>query len=281
VKFQRLFQVKKVNCLFIGSSMIDAGLDPVIFEKGLDKENGRKNTCFNMGYAGMQTEASMVIANTVTHWHPVDVVIVGLSPLDLSSIYTKTRPVAQMPVFTYYGGSPSAEGWLFNHFRLPWYFAALPRSSDHVYLEDMVSWDNLLSDRGIRQTNEIGKVNVKDQEVTLTDFHINPADIQALEDALLEFKSRGIQPIVVEFPVHPVYYPYIVEGGDAEYQKRFIGPVKEFMDQNGILFIQTQDRISSIVTDTDWFNRNHLNINGAGKFTSFVLNEIQAAGGVK
>jgi hypothetical protein len=281
VKFQRLFQVKKVNCLFIGSSMIDAGLDPVIFENGLDKENGRKNTCFNLGYAGMQTEASTAIANTVTYWHPVDLVVFGLSPLDLSSIYTKTRSVARMPVFTYYGGKPSLEGWLFNHLRLPWYFAALPRSSEPAYLSEQVEWDELLTARGIRQTNDIGKVNIKDQEVTLTDFHINPADMQALENTLLNFKSRGIQPIVVEFPVHPVYYPYIIEGGEAEYHKRFIEPVKEFMDQNDILFIQTQDMISSIVTDSDWFNRNHLNITGAGKFTNFVLDEIQAAGGVK
>jgi hypothetical protein len=280
VKFQRLFQVKEINCLFIGSSMIDAGLDPVIFEKGLDTARGGKNSCFNLGYAGMQTEASTAIANTVTHWHPVDLVIVGLSPLDLSSTFTKTRPVAQMPVFTYYSGRPSMEGWLFNHLRLPWYFAALPRVSEPAYLTEQAEWNDLLTDRGIRQTNEIGTVKLKDQETTLTDFHINPADMRALESTLLEFKARGIRPIVVEFPVHPVYYPFIVEGGDVEYKKRFIEPVRDLMEKNGILFIQTQDKIASLVTDSDWFNRNHLNITGAGKFTNFVLSKIQAAGGL-
>jgi hypothetical protein len=281
VKFERIFQVKEINCLFIGSSMVDAGLDPIIFEQGLAKENGRNNTCFNMGLAGLQTEASTAIANTLSYWHPVKVVVVGLSPLDLSSDYDKTRPLARMPVFTYFEEKPSLEGWMFNHLRLPWYFASLPRSSDPAYLSEQVEWDELLTDRGIRQTGEIGKINLKDQEVTLTDFRINPVDMDALESTLVSFKDRGILPIVVEFPVHPVYYPFIIEGGDSEYQKRFIEPVREFMDENGILFIQTQDKIASIVTDADWYNRNHLNISGAAKFTHYVLDQIHSAGVVK
>jgi hypothetical protein len=231
VKFQRLFQVKEINCLFIGSSMIDAGLDPVIFEQGLEKVTGVKNTCFNMGLAGVQTEASTAIATTITNWHPVKIVVIGLSPLDLSSDYSKTRLLARMPVFTYFGGNPSFEGWMFSHLRFPWYFASLPRSSDLAYLSEQVEWDELLTGQGFRQTGEVNEVRLKDQSVTLMDFKINP--------------------------------------------------VKEFMDQNGIQFIQSQDIISTIVTDTDWYNRNHLNKSGAEKFTKYVLTEIQSAGVVK
>jgi hypothetical protein len=186
-----------------------------------------------------------------------------------------------MPVFTYYDGKPSIEGWLFNHFRFPWYYAALPRSSDHDYLIEQVEWDELLTDRGIRKTGEIGSVSAVPYEVTLTDFKINPADMLALESTLKKFQSQGIRPIVIEFPVHPNYYPYLIEGGNVEYQKRFIEPVKDFMDKNDILFIQTQAKISSIVTDADWFNRNHLNITGAEKFTKFILDEINASDTVK
>ncbi len=281
VKFERLFQVKDINCLFIGSSMIDAGLDPVLFEQGLEAATGRKYTCFNMGLAGLQTEASTAVASTLTRWHPVDVVVIGLSPLDLSSIYTKTRPIAQMPVFTYYEGKPSIEGFLFNHFRLPWYFAALPRSADTAYLTEQGEWDELLTNRGIRQTAEFNPVQEKDQEVTLLDYRVNPADTQTLDETLAKFKTRGIQPIVIEFAVHPVYYPYLIEGGEAAYRERFIEPVKKITDRNGVPFIQTQGEISSIVTETDWFNRNHLNITGAEKFTRYIVEEIQNSGAVK
>ncbi|BCY16254.1 hypothetical protein hrd7_01030 [Leptolinea sp. HRD-7] len=281
VKFERLFQVKGINCLFFGSSMIDAGLDPVLFEKGLEAVTGRQYTCFNMGLAGVQTEASTAVASTLTHWYPVEIVVIGLSPLDLSSNFTKTRPIAQMPVFTYYERKPTIEGFLFNHFRLPWYFASLSHVADTAYLKEQVEWDELLTDRGIRLTTESNQVQEKDQEVTLLDYRVNPTDAQALDTTLANFKSRGIQSIVIEFPVHPVYYPYLVEGGETAYQDRFIKPVKEITDRNEVEFIHTQRDISSIVTETDWFNRNHLNITGAEKFTRYILDKLRNEGGVK
>ncbi len=79
-------------------------------------------------------------------------------------------------------------------------------------------------------------------------------------------------------PVHPDYFPYLVEGGDSKYEEQFLLPVTKVLETAQIPFIRTQPIIDNLVDDTCWQNRNHFNNSGAIKFTSFIAPKILAEG---
>lgn len=278
VKFQRLKEKSNVNCIFFGSSMVDADLTPKILEESLFQSKGFPLNCFNMGFSGSTVETSGVVATTLANWQPLNLVIFGLSPIDMNVNAVKTRPIAQMPVFEYYNGRPSFEGLMFNKFHLPWYFVALPQLRNDKFIAEQSSWDHTLDEDGVRRTEKIGEILKGEQEIDLKKFSINAVDMNVFQSTISRLKAQGIQVIVVEMPVHPDFFPYLVEGGASEYQKEFILPIQGFLDKNGIPFIQTQQVVENLMDDSDWYNRNHLNINGAEKFTAFIAQKISEEG---
>lgn len=281
VKYKRLKNLKNVDCLFFGSSMVDADLDPKIFEDTFNLIDGQKHSCMNMGFSGSMVESSGAVAKSLINRYSIKFIIWGLSPIDMDKNFINTRPIAQMPVYTYYDGKPSFEGWLFNTFDLPWYFAAIPHLKNSQYLEDQNSWDRLLDEHGVRIDRSIGVINKEKLTVILPDFSINPVDMDMLKSAFVEFRKRNINIIVVEMPVHPDVYPYLVGGGDPIYQKEFLVPVQEYMEKSGINFIRTQPAISEIVSNNDWTNINHLNYQGAEKLSAYVARKIHDEGILK
>lgn len=278
VKFQRFHRTDNIDCLFFGSSMVDADLDPLLFETILHQDGGFQYTCFNMGFSGSMVETSGAVATTLAHWQPLKVVVFGISPIEMDKNYTKTRWIAKMPVFTYYNVAPSITGWLFNTFNLPWYFASLPRLRDVNYVAEQSRWDQLLDDRGVRRSTEVGKIERGNQKALLPGFKINPVDMDVFQSTMTDLKSRGISVIVVEMPVHPEFFPYLVEGGDAKYREEFLFPIEEFLERNDIQFLRTQPVIGNLVEDSHWTNKNHLNFEGAEKFTSFIAHKILSEG---
>ncbi|NMB53946.1 MAG: hypothetical protein GYA15_04525 [Leptolinea sp.] len=278
VKFERLSRLDNVNCLFIGSSMADAGLSPEIFESELKATGKSKLTCLNMAISGSMVESSGMIVKSLIKWQSIKLVVIGLSPYDMDKTYTKTRPIASFPVFTYNDGQISMEGWLFNHFRLPWYFASLPRFNNASYQTGLTEWDKLINERGVRVTYDIGKIEKSSQDVILPDFTINPVDLQMLESVLNNLADKNIEAVVIEMPVHPDVFPYLIEGGEPEYEKVFVQPIQTLLGKTPAKFLRTQPFVTDIVNDEDWFNKNHLNYLGAKKLTIYLARKIAVEG---
>jgi hypothetical protein len=278
VKFSRLQNAQGVDCLFFGSSMMDADLDPRIIESVLNQKNGTHYSCFNMGFSGSMIETSGLVATTLSHWQPIKIVILGISPIEMDKNFTKTRSIAQMPIFSYYNGSPSMAGWLFNTFRFPWYFAALPRTRDNEYLAEQTSWDQLLDDKGVRRSASIGAITKGNQDIRLPGYKINPVDLEVLESTIEKLHGQGIKVVVVEMPVHPDSFPYLIENGYDGYQSQFLDPINQVLEKAGIQLLRTQPVIKEIFDDSNWYNNNHLNFAGAEILSRYVAQQIVLEG---
>ncbi len=278
VKLQRLWKSEDINCLFLGSSMVDAGLEPVVFEDSLNSRLNTHYKCFNFGFSSSMVEVSGSIGNFFQNTRPINLIIWGISPIDMDPNFTKTRPIAKMPAFSYFNGDPTFTGWLYNNFSLPWIVGSLPHYKNENYRQQLAYYDGILDDRGVRRITEIGEIEVGNQPIFLSDYHLNQTDIDAIEKTIYEAKKNGVKIIFVEMPIHPGLYPYLVDNGDEGYKENFLNPMKAFFLEQEIPFIETESHITDIVNDSHWVNNYHLNIYGAELFTDYILDRIEQEG---
>jgi len=277
VKFQRLWKYGSPNCLIIGSSMADTGINPAIFEDLVNKKYNTNYRCFNMGFSSSMVEVSAAVANSITKWHKIDLIIWGLSPIDMDPNFTETRAIAKLPVFAYNNGNPTIVGFLYNHFRFPWILATLLHQQNEEYTKVLSLFNNVMDSQGMRHSTQ-GKI-INEGKVLLPDFSIDPNDFKAFENFLSGYKSKGGKIIVFEMPVNPDFYPNLVTRGDENYQKDFIAPIQNLLSSESVPFVQSQKNISNILDSKScWGNETHMNTEGANKFTQYIFHTIENEG---
>lgn len=257
--------------------MADTGINPAVLEKLVNEKYKTSYRCFNMGISSSMVEVSAAMANSLIKWHKIDLIIWGISPIDMDQNIVETRSIANLPAFSFNNGHPSFSGFLFNYFKLPWFVVTMVHQQNKEYLKILDLANNVMDSQGMRRTTK-GKV-IDDGGVMLPDFSIYPQDMEAFEKFIKGFKGEGKRIIVVEMPVNPKFYPLLVTGGDENYQKDFITPVQKLFSQENIPFIRSQENISRIVDNkTCWGNETHLNSTGADFFTRYIVNVIDNEG---
>lgn len=281
VKFQRLNQSSAHNCMFFGSSMMDSALNAEIFENRILEAIGKDVTCFNMAFSGSMVESTNAAVVAFSKSHPLEVVLIGISPIEMDKNFTLTRTFSKIPIITYLKGEPSIAGWFYGRTRLPWYLTALFHKGNIEYQSEVEYFNEILDKHGGRVTNQIIEFNHSTLQTMLYDFQINPVDMENLDSMITSLKNQGIQVIMVEMPVHPRFFPFLVEGGPKIYEKEFLIPIREYLHTKGIPFIETQADIESLVTDQEWANRSHFNVNGRDLFTEIIIERIVNEGMIK
>jgi hypothetical protein len=278
LKFERYFNAGHVNCLFFGSSMVDAGLDPEILEKRLNQHSSQQIKCVNFGLTGAKAETSAQISQTLVNWQSSDLIILGLSPIEFNEKDKVTRQMAALPVFQK-NQKFNLEGWLFNSFRLPWFYSGLLNRKDKDFIRTQQSYDILLNSRGFRKTDIINEVGNKTEEFRLHDFYVNQVDLNSLEEMINYMQIKGVKIIMVEMPVKPSYFPFLVEGGSSMYEQRFVEPIQKSLQKYGLSLIRTQPIIGNLLLEEGhWINENHMNSSGAKIFTNYLADQILQRG---
>ncbi len=283
VKLQRFFKEKEFNCIFLGSSMVDTGIEPRLIEESLNNRLDTNYRCFNFGFSSSMVEVSGSIVNTIQfkNSEKFDLIIWGISPIDMDPNFTKTRPIAKMPAFSYFNEKPSLSGWIYNYFSLPWFLGSLPHFQNDYYMEQLAYYDGLLDSRGMRRVAGLGELEEDNQSIFLPDYYLNTIDVDVLQKSIDDFKKNGTKVIFVEMPVHKSLYPRILNDGALGYQEVFLNPMKDFFRMNEVPFIETESQINDFVNDSHWTNNYHLNIFGAEIFTEYISDRILREGMLK
>lgn len=278
VKFQRFWKSEGINCLFLGSSMVDTGLEPRFFEERINKKLGTNYKCFNFGFSSSMVEVSGSIGNTIQNTTDIDLVLWGISPIDMDPNFKQTRPIANMPAFSYYNGNPTIVGWLYTHFSLPWIIGSLPHLQNDSYIEQLDYYNGVLDDRGVRRLTSIGKMKTGEQPFFLKNYHLFDNDIITLKRTIKEFKKNDTKIIFIEMPVHSSLFPYLLENGEKGYYEEFLEPIKDLFTNQDVPFIDSGSFATDIALDSHWANNYHLNIFGGEKFTEYILDRIDDEG---
>jgi hypothetical protein len=278
-----------VDCIAVGSSIIDVGFDPDAFHEGYREETGRDIHCFNFGIDASTAASTAALARIIVEDYHPRLLIIGTDARDYAVPREDHDPsvVLNSPWVAYRQGELSLEGWLLEHSYLYRYRQHLGRLARFQF-EDTL-WSNTkltyeILPNGFTPLDKVSTYinNPPDPgddsfEVTYytriySSYQMLPENLDALE-SITEYNKSGVQVIVVEMPVADGLY-YFFGNGASDYNK-FLTTVDELATSHHVPFWQTEPL--DFIPDNGWVDYSHLNRTGAVIFSTWLGQQVARA----
>ncbi len=269
-KFEILNRNKPVNCIFLGTSMVDQAIDPEIVIPSSNQTE--PVNCFNFGLQSMMPGTSSVFANALVEKYNINTIVLGISAVDLAGDYYLPRDFISAPWFIYISGRQSLEGQLIDKSLVYRYLLSLKKYKNPDYQNMVFDLNLLITNHGQNRKDETGGYPL----ITKTKFPNYSLD-QHDFSGLAEFGDlidKQVKVIVVEMPVDPRFLPYYVQNGEEGYEEEFAKPVANLLKDNDIPFIRTQAEIEEVISPEGWVDYAHLNRKGATQFSTWLSKKI-------
>ena len=278
-----------IDCIMVGSSMVDVGFDPAAFQSAYREFIGRDVHCFNFGIDGSTAASSAALARILVEDYTPQLLIFGTDPRDYAIPSIDRYPVVILatPWVAYRQGDFSLTGWWMEHshlYRYRQHFSRLLRFQfgDTLWSETELKFP-ILPD-GFTPLTSVGDY-INDPpdphddsfEVTYfnqiySNYQMLDENLAALED-ILAYNGSETHVVVVEMPVSDGLY-YFFGNGEADYN-RFVTRVSEITDMYNVPFWRTETM--DLIPDEGWSDYSHLNITGAEIFSSWLAEQVGEA----
>jgi hypothetical protein len=269
-KFEILNNNNLVNCVFLGTSMVDQAIDPEIVipsPNQVDQAN-----CFNFGLQSMMPGTSSVFANALVKKYNIKTIILGISAVDLAGDYYLPRDFIYTPWFRYISGHQSFEGQLIDKSIVYRYLLSLKKYKNPDYQNMVIDLNQLITNHGQNRKDEKAGYPL----ITKTKFpnySLDQHDFLGLGE-FGKLKDKNVNVIVIEMPVDPRFLPYYVKNGVEGYEEEFVSPVAKLLKDSSIPFIRTQKEIKDVISPEGWVDYAHLNRKGATQFSIWLSKKI-------
>jgi hypothetical protein len=263
---------RKIDCLFLGNSMVDLGIAPeVVFPD--NKPGNDPPNCYNFGMESMMPETSSTIAKAFINKYEIKTIFIGISAVDFVGDYYITRDIKHTPWLQYLTGQGSFEGQLVDKFIVYRYFLALGKYRDPIYQNTTNDLSLIISQNGRKKRGKDNIVFKINPVIKFPNYSLNQPDVTGLSE-FGEIKSNNIQVIVIEMPVNPKFLPYYIKGGEQGYEDEFINPINHLLEKQNVQFIRSQPDIQNIVSEDGWLDYSHLNEKGSFQFSRWLAQKI-------
>ncbi len=257
-----------LDCVILGSSLANSGLDPAVIEQVYAEKTGKSIRCFNFGLSALTLESGGELTRALVRRYPPKLLIVVLSPRDFSTEYGDlTAPLLRKEWVRQNLGQPSLRGWLANNlagYRYALAFQYWLRPENRApFLEEY----RTLTHQGFAPL-----VGFRDPPKTFPAFKNFRPDPQAWQGFQSIAALGGMQVIFVEAPINPQYLEYYLETPQG-YEQRFIQPIQGELAGRGIAFLRTWDLAHTIPADS-WYDSLHLNTKGVDVFSRWLGGQL-------
>lgn len=279
----------RVDCIMLGSSMVDTGFDPAAFETGYKEMTGQDIHCFNFGIdASSAASTAALVRIVVEDYHP-RLLIIGTDPRDYAVAREDPDPVVVLntPWVAYRQGDFSLEGWLLENSYLYRYRQHLGRLARFQF--EGTLWSNTKLNYEIQPNGftPLGKVstyindppNPGDDSFEVTyymriysSYRMLHENLEGLE-SIMDHNESGIPVILVEMPVADGLY-YFFGNRESDYN-RFLIRVGELATLHHVPFWQTEPL--DFIPDNGWVDYSHLNKTGAEIFSTWLGQQVGRA----
>lgn len=264
-----------VDIIFLGSSMVNRGMDPEIFEEEYQALTGKPVRSFNMGIPGIKSKDASLLAMILARRYKPNLIVYGTSMRDFDGQF-EPKDILDNPWVRYKTGQWNLDGWLRDNFLAYRYFLVhrnWMKRDYYIQLEERDFWDKRLTSQGFSKSNVVDiqddVAGNKDAVEFYKGYFLDPAYLVAL-GRMLELQSGGTKIIVAEMPVSLGFiqaYPHKWED-----QNFFVEQVTRVAQEHGTQFLPTTGSIP--IPEDGWFSPNHLNTTGAKAFTLWLAQQI-------
>jgi hypothetical protein len=283
IKVQRLETLakkNKVDCFFLGNSMVEAALEPELFVANI-KGMETPLTCFNMGLSAADIGTTARLAQYLSRTYHPKVIFLGTNLIDYA--VNNNMPTFPDQWLLYETGHFTWEGFLVDSSMVYRYLITAPKYWDRNYKALYELYNQYISASGFRE-----KLKGKGQEILQGAYiyqGLKSSDFSNLK-TITDLKNDNMQVIVVEMPISQDYYPIYISGGEPQYNKQFIVPLSAYLKTQGVPFWRSLPEMDQLVSQDGWYNGNHLNKTGAdifsmwlsGQYSRFILNQATPSG---
>ncbi len=278
-----------VDCIMVGSSMVDVGFDPDSFQTGYEETAGQDIRCFNFGIdASSAVSTDTLVRILVEDYHP-RILIIGTDARDYALPQEDRDPAAilETPWIQYRQGYFSIDGCFTEHSYFYRYRQHLSRLLQFNYEGTLWSETELNFEILFNGYTPIDKVasyindppDPQDNSFEVVyysrifrPYQLLEENLDALEN-MMEYNGTGPQVIVVEMPVSDGLY-YFFGNREADYST-FIARVSELASQHQVPFWRTEPLDS--ISDDGWSDYSHLNTTGAEIFSIWLGQQVGEA----
>ena len=270
----------RIDCIFLGSSMVLLGLNPSTFQNAYAIPTGQSLQCFNFGVDAMPAAAAGEIAQILIHDYHPRLLIYGTDARDYAVPPTMkdTTAIRDIPWVRYRMGKFSIEGALFEYsyaYRYKTSLRHLLRFNRGVLLrkeKNISGFDPDPETRfDIRQHPLVyeNAYHVKYYYEMLSNYRMFRQNLEGL-DSILRQNTANTRIVLVEMPV-PSTYMHFFKNGRRDHQ-RFVEQVSARAEHYKVPFVQTSQL--GLIPDDGWVDYSHLNTKGAQIFSNWLASKI-------
>lgn len=262
-----------LDCLFVGSSVANVGIDPTAVEQAYLQQTGETIHCYNLGYPAMTVENAAAFVNAAIANFSPRVVFYTFIPRDLTDEKYTVDFLEKSPWFQTGETQPSMTAWLVNHsyayrYDQTWRYLLVDKNRAKR-IEEIKG----LTSKGFQPTEDIREPYP--ERITMTPEYVSqvwvtPRPQQMLAD-LIALQSQEVRIVLVEGPIYRD--PQYSSVWDA-YERDYIPPLEQFAQETNIPLWRT-DEISAQIPKPHWYDWVHVNRAGAATFSQW-LGEMMA-----
>ena len=279
----------QVDCIMLGSSMVDTGFDPGAFETGYREMTGQDIHCFNFGIDASSAASTAALTRIIVEDYHPRFLIIGTDPRDYAIAREDPDPsvVLKTPWVAYRQGNFSLEGWLLDHsyfYRYRQHLGRLARFQFGGTLSSKTELKYEILPNGFTPLNKVSTYindppNPGDDSFEVTyythiysSYQMLPENLESLED-IMDYNGSGIQVILVEMPVADGLYHFF--GNRESDYNQFVTRVGGLATLHQIPFWQTEPL--DFIPDNGWVDYSHLNTTGAEIFSAWLGQQVGRA----
>lgn len=274
-----------VDVLILGNSLVNTGFDPDVITQTYYEKTGLRLRVFNFGVDGLTIAPNSVNAKLlIEEYHPALLVFVTeMRDYDATNGIRTEEKFLSDTWMQYQLGYFNPRGWIIAHsvalqHFLPyrnWMRADFPNTFA-AYLQTY----HTTSLTGYGPDNGVMKEVVAPDPNNLAGnpyfdspqpYQIDPSRLECLRAILDLARDNGSQIVVVEMPVHPVFFEY---AGGEKVHKAFQEKIAETVQAGGGIFLPAIHEVTIPLQGRS--NLTHLNWRGAPILSAYLGEQLAA-----
>lgn len=283
----------RVECIFLGNSMVVSAFNPIVFANAYEAETGERLRCFNFGIDAIPTLTAGSLAQILMEEYQPRLLIYGMDARDLSVGRDEgdTTVIQDMAWLQYRMGNFNLEGWLVEHSALYRSRRLLDNLFHFSYRDTLRSYYGPESPLGLLGYDPVDTIadyinqspdpNNPEYQIQyyyrlLSSYRILPENQAGLEMLLAQQQTPG-QLLLVEMPVPDTYFHFFgnvtsaTEGDYATFTNYVSSAASRF---NVPFWLSTNE---NLIPDEGWMDYSHVNAQGAKIFSAWLGQQVGQA----